>query len=219
MINKNAYNTVWKIQHSDPNQRIKSVGQVILANDPIMIEHCATSHHLASDKIQYRNDFGTEYEVCVHSYTSNNKSQHLALEQCGKITRDQPTKLQYEQNIWLIVTAPDPSYAEIVNPPPKYTAEDLILEVKNMLIQRGTTGIRGLGYLFRIMDQKGNRKLDIDELREGLSNHGVDLNGEQITTVFNYFDRNKSGFIDFDEFLRAIRVNITCLNQIIFSIG
>lgn len=155
----------------------------------------------------------------MHSYTTNNKCQHLALESNGKITRDQPTKLQYEQNLWHIVTAPDPSYAEIVNPPPKYTAEDLILEVKNMLKQRGTTGIRGLGYLFKIMDTRGNRHLDISELQVGLTNHGVDLNGEQMQTVFNYFDRKKTGLIDFDEFLRAIRVNNLYLYCMIFFVG
>jgi len=52
----------------------------VLASDPILIEHCATSHFLASDSIQYRNDFGTEYEVSVHSYATNNKSQCLQLE-------------------------------------------------------------------------------------------------------------------------------------------
>ena len=74
MTTKNVYNTVWKILHCDPNKRIKSVGDFVYANEPLLIEHCATSHLLASDKTEYRNDFGTEYEVCVHSYTSNNKS-------------------------------------------------------------------------------------------------------------------------------------------------
>jgi len=50
------------------------------------------------------------------------------------------------------VTAPDPSYAEVIKEAPKYTAEDLINEIKTMLKERGTTGIRGLGRLFRIMD-------------------------------------------------------------------
>jgi hypothetical protein len=56
------------------------------ANQEVLIEHCATSQYLASDKINYRNDFGTEYEVCVHSYSTNNKSQALNLEKVGKLT-------------------------------------------------------------------------------------------------------------------------------------
>ncbi len=70
MIAKNIYNTVWKIVHGSPNLRIQTVGQPVQANQPILLEHCATAHYLASDKLDYRNDFGTEYEVCVHSYAT-----------------------------------------------------------------------------------------------------------------------------------------------------
>ena len=59
-----------------------------MASDGILIEHCATSHYLASDKINYRNDFGTECEVSVHSHSTKNKTQSLNLEQIGKITRE-----------------------------------------------------------------------------------------------------------------------------------
>lgn len=88
MSTKNVYNTVWKILHINPNYRIPSLGSPVPANEAVLIEHCATSHYLASDNINYRNDFGTEFEVCVHSYSTNNKSQALNLEKTGKITRD-----------------------------------------------------------------------------------------------------------------------------------
>ena len=74
MITKNIYATVWKIVHLDPNRRINTIGEPVMANEPVLIEHCGTSHYLASDILEYRNDFGTEYEVCVHSYSTNNKS-------------------------------------------------------------------------------------------------------------------------------------------------
>ena len=57
----------------------------------------------------------------------------------------------------MVITAPDPSFAEPLVQAPKYTAEDLILEIKGLLGKRGTLGIRGLGKLFRIMDNNGNR--------------------------------------------------------------
>ncbi len=75
-----------------------------------------------------------------------------------------------------------------------------------MLKQRGTLGIRGLARLFKIMDNNGNRQLDINEFGQGLAEHGIGLNQEQVQTIFNHFDRNKNGQVDFDEFLRAIRV-------------
>ena len=74
MVPKAVYNTVWKIVSVNPNQRQTTIGAPVMAGDPILLEHCATSHYLASDKIDYRNDFGMEFEVCVHSYATNNKS-------------------------------------------------------------------------------------------------------------------------------------------------
>ena len=51
MSAKNIYNCVWRILHSNPNLRQTSLGQPVDSNAPILIEHCATSHFLASDKI------------------------------------------------------------------------------------------------------------------------------------------------------------------------
>lgn len=43
MTIKNVYNTVWQIVHLNPNYRTTTLGQPISANEPILIEHCATS--------------------------------------------------------------------------------------------------------------------------------------------------------------------------------
>lgn len=83
---KNVYNTVWKILHLNPTLRTSSQGSPVAANEGVIIEHCATSQYLASDRINYRNDFGMEYEVCVNSYATKNKSQALNLEKIGKLT-------------------------------------------------------------------------------------------------------------------------------------
>lgn len=61
--------------HVDPTLRNSVEGHPVKANDPIIIEHCATSKFLASDKINYRNDFGSEFEVSVHSYCTTSKNQ------------------------------------------------------------------------------------------------------------------------------------------------
>ena len=75
---KKIYNTVWSVEHVDPGSRKANYGQPIPANSGILIQHCATGDFLASDLVDYRNDFGLEYEVCVHSYASKNKGQNLA---------------------------------------------------------------------------------------------------------------------------------------------
>jgi len=51
--------------------------------------------------------------VSVHSYATNNKSQNLELENKGAVTGDTPSKFQHDQNIWKLVTAPDPTYDSI----------------------------------------------------------------------------------------------------------
>ena len=87
-----AFNNSWIIDSIDPNFRFEKQGTPVECNDPILIRHVATNHYLSSDMNKIKNDFGTEYEVCVHSYSSKNRSQNLALEKDGKITGDLPTK-------------------------------------------------------------------------------------------------------------------------------
>lgn len=57
----------------------------------------------------YRNEFGVEYEVFGHSFQSLNKSQNLIAEKTGRTTIDIPSRNQYDQNGWVLVTAQDPS--------------------------------------------------------------------------------------------------------------
>lgn len=56
------------------------------------------------------------------------------------------------------------------------------------------------------MDDDGNRSLDMKEFSKGLHDYGVYLETEQIKDVFGKFDHDGSGTIDFDEFLKALRV-------------
>ena len=60
--------------------------------------------------------------------------------------------------------------------------------------------------MFRILDNNRNRQLDFNELQWGLKDFGIGLDDEQARTILAYFDRDKSGTINFDEFLRALRV-------------
>ena len=81
--------------------------------------------------------------------------------------------------MWVICTASDPKFAEPIAEVPKYTAADLLAEIKQKLQARGTLGIRGLGRMFRILDNNGNRSLDIRELQYGLGDFGIAIDEEQ----------------------------------------
>ena len=89
-----AFNNTWVIDLLDPNFRFEKQGTPVECNDPVLIRHVGTNKYLSSDLNKIKNQFGTEYEVCVNNYASKNRSQNLALEKDGKITGDLPTKFQ-----------------------------------------------------------------------------------------------------------------------------
>ena len=65
--------------------------------------------------------------------------------------------------------------------------------------------IRGLGRIFRILDDNRNRQIDKNELMWGLKDFDIHLSEEQTDVLMKFFDRDGSGTIDFDEMLRALR--------------
>lgn len=60
------------------------------------------------------------------------------------------------------------------------------------------------------MDDDNNRALDLKEFLKGLNDYGIPIDKEEATAVFQHFDRDGSGAIDFDEFLIALRVSARC---------
>lgn len=66
--------------------------------------------------------------------------------------------------------------------------------------------------MFRIIDDDGNRKLDLNEFTKGLHDYGVTLKKDEQKTIFTQLDKDSSGTIDFDEFLIALRVCIYCVD-------
>ena len=194
------------IDYLDPNFRFEKQGEPVQANDPILIRHCATSHYLASDLKKIKNEFGQENEVSVNSFASKNRSQNLALENQGLITGDVPTKFQEDQNVFYFVTSPSPQYAVPIDELNKFTIEDLIKEIKSKIIERSANGIRGISRIFAAMDNNGNKTLDVDDFRWGLKDYGISISKEEAQQVLDHFDRDRNGVVDYNEFLRALRV-------------
>lgn len=75
------------------------------------------------------------------------------------------------------------------------------------------------------MDDNGDKKLSKEELKTGLADYGITLNLREIDDIFTTFDRDRSGFIDVDEFLilckgdlsdrrkKIIRLAFDCLDK------
>jgi len=77
--------------------------------------------------------------------------------------------------------------------------------VRSKILERGANGIKGISRIFRIMDDNGNKKLDMEEFAEGLCAYRLDVAPDTLANCFRAFDTDGNGFISFDEFLTGLR--------------
>ncbi|CAG9313621.1 unnamed protein product [Blepharisma stoltei] len=73
------------------------------------------------------------------------------------------------------------------------------------LAARGTRGIIGIQRTFKIIDDDNSKTLSRAEFTKGIHDFRVSISDEEITILFNGIDRDRSGTVDFDELIRAIR--------------
>jgi len=99
----------------------------------------------------------------------------------------------------------DPEAAQPVAVAAPQTAEEILAEIKATLKSRGAMAIRGIGRVFRILDDNRNRQVDLNELLWGLKDFGIHLNETQAKCILGKFDRDGSGSVSFDEFIRVLR--------------
>ena len=100
---------LFKAQFKDVSKRFEMEGLPVPANAEVVIVHNRTGKNLCTDKIQYHNDFGTEYEVCCDTLTNANRSYTLTHEKSGKVTSDNNAKEPLSQNFWAFLTASNPA--------------------------------------------------------------------------------------------------------------
>ena len=85
------------------------------------------------------------------------------------------------------------------------STEELLERLRTKLASRGARGIIGLGKQFRIMDDNNSRSLDLYEFTKAMKDYMLGFSDSEIRSLYAYFDYDRSGTVDYDEFLRSIR--------------
>lgn len=67
----------------------------------------------------------------------------------------------------------------------------------------------GLQRVFKIFDDDNSKSLDRNEFKKAISDFRIEIPPEFTDTIFNAFDLNRDGTIDYDEFVRIIRGDLT----------
>jgi len=87
----------------------------------------------------------------------------------------------------------------------KATGDYLLMKLRTKLASRGARGIIGLAKQFRIMDDNHSMSLDKYEFSKAMADYMLGFTEGEIQTLFGYMDTDRSGLVEYDEFLRAIR--------------
>jgi len=87
----------------------------------------------------------------------------------------------------------------------KATGEDLLTKLRTKLASRGARGIIGLAKQFRIMDDNHSMSLDKYEFSKAMADYMLGFSEGEIQVLYGYMDYDRSGLIEYDEFIRAIR--------------
>jgi hypothetical protein len=87
------------------------------------------------------------------------------------------------------------------------SGNDALEQLQTQLKARGATGIIGLQRKFKIIDDDNSKTLNMPEFKKAIRECGLNLSELALNELYSYFDKNRSGSIDFDEFLQGVRVS------------
>jgi Ca2+-binding EF-hand superfamily protein len=79
----------------------------------------------------------------------------------------------------------------------------------NVVLSRSGGGILGLARNFRIIDSDRSGQLSKDEFKLAMKKFRVGLTEEEVSVLFGVYDVDKSGTIEFGEFLKGLRSKLS----------
>ena len=83
--------------------------------------------------------------------------------------------------------------------------ENALIKFINEIKSLGTTSLISLLKLFKANDDNNSKELELYDFTKALHEFETELNDDEITCVFNYFDKEKTGLINYVKFINAIR--------------
>lgn len=82
----------------------------------------------------------------------------------------------------------------------------MIEQLRSKLQARGTKGFIGIQRLFRIMDDDNDKAISYKEFAKALRDFKIDLQDQEARALFAYFDVDRSGKLEINEFVQALTV-------------
>ena len=86
--------------------------------------------------------------------------------------------------------------------------EDILSHLRAIMIQRGYTGIMSMRRTFMLMDENSTKQISFDEFVRLFKAYRYDLSETEINNLFNYFDKEGNGFIQYEEFIKELCGNL-----------
>ena len=83
--------------------------------------------------------------------------------------------------------------------------EIALVKFINEIRSLGTTSLIALLRQFKLNDENNSKEVELYEFTKALHEFETELNDDEITSIFNYFDKEKTGFINYVKFINAIR--------------
>lgn len=124
------------------------------------------------------------------------------MEGLGRLTSDVPSKYQKDQNVFMLVTAPEASLDRDIEALAAFDLNNFIRDTKAKMCERSVCGIRILRNIFRAMDTAGSGVLELDDFRWGLIDYGLSVTKEDVDNVANGLGSTSS--VDFNAFLSLL---------------
>jgi Ca2+-binding EF-hand superfamily protein len=105
--------------------------------------------------------------------------------------------------------------APAAEPQGEFTGSCLEAFRKQVMAHGGSNGIRTIASIFRRLDDNRNKKLDAEELGEGLAEWGMRMTKQDLAVLVAAMDRTGSGSVNFDDFLVAVRGGMSAARKVL----